>query len=107
MIPDRRPIPITTRILLASVFLLGPSLAVATALATPGIIAGALADDALARYEYFSRSALAGYDSLATRKDSTCGRHFAGIIAEERAGWGERWDSNPQPPGPQPGALTN
>jgi hypothetical protein len=68
-----------------------------------------LANDSkfLARYEYFSRSALAGYDSLATRKDSICGRHFAGIIAEERAGWGERWDSNPQPPGPQPGALTN
>ena len=21
--------------------------------------------------------------------------------------WGERWDSNPRPPGPQPGALTN
>ena len=52
MIPGRRPIPITTQILLASVFLLGPSLAVATALATPGIIASALADEALffARY---------------------------------------------------------
>jgi hypothetical protein len=52
MIPGRRPIPITTQILLASVFLLGPSLAVATALATPGIIAAALADEALffARY---------------------------------------------------------
>jgi hypothetical protein len=52
MIPDRRPIPITTQILLASVFLLGPSLSVATALATPRISAGALADDALffARY---------------------------------------------------------
>ncbi len=22
-------------------------------------------------------------------------------------GWGERWDLNPRPPGPQPGALTN
>ena len=21
--------------------------------------------------------------------------------------WGEIWDSNPRPPGPQPGALTN
>ena len=52
MIFGPRPIPITTKILLASIFLLRPFLAVATALAMPRMIARPLADDALlfARY---------------------------------------------------------
>src|SRR5262245_21446580 len=33
--------------------------------------------------------------------------HGSGPGRAARPNWGDRWDSNPQPPGPQPGALTN
>ena len=29
------------------------------------------------------------------------------IIALAKNKWGGQWDSNPRPPGPQPGTLTN
>ncbi len=29
------------------------------------------------------------------------------MINKVISGWGGRWDLNPRPPGPQPGALTN
>ena len=48
-----------------------------------------------------------------------CGGHGGGHKAKIKKGiqaislnpfvfyWGERWDLNPRPPGPQPGDLTN